>query len=135
MRFGTILLVVVMFVGMAVLGRACSWFGEAASVAREEFGPRAALQKYEWFKDQAEAITALQENITTYRQVLVNYGDVSKLPRDERQSYRLTQTELSGMVFKVNRMIADYNSQSDKFNWELFNAETDRPPFKFNSVK
>ena len=43
-----------------VLGAGFGWFGEAAQVTREEFGPRAMLGKYEWFKDAAAQLEKKQ---------------------------------------------------------------------------
>jgi hypothetical protein len=48
---GSIVLVVLPITCIAV-----GWFGEAATVAREELGPRALLKKYAWFKDAAASI-------------------------------------------------------------------------------
>ena len=51
-----VLLVVVGFIGLGIFGLVLGWFGEATQVAQEEFGPRAMLQKYEWFKDVAAVL-------------------------------------------------------------------------------
>lgn len=42
---------VVLSIIFGMIGFVGGWFDEAAQVAKEEFGPRAMLQKYEWLKD------------------------------------------------------------------------------------
>ena len=42
------------------------WFGEATTVAHQEFGPKAMLVKYEWFKDASAGLDKKQANILVY---------------------------------------------------------------------
>jgi len=138
MKLLTVLGIVGGLTVMGLFSYACDITGEAKQVAREQFGPRAALRKYEWFKDTAYAIQALSANILNSKERLATYkkdntGPIGTWPRDERESYRLTQTEVNGLIDKVNTMIGEYNSQADKFTWEMFNAEKDMPPLHFNT--
>ena len=48
------------------IGYSLGWFSETAQVTQEEFGPRAMLEKYEWFKDAAAQLDKKQADITVY---------------------------------------------------------------------
>lgn len=43
------------------------WFGEAAKVAQEQFGPEALLSKYEWFKDASAGLDKKQADLGVYQ--------------------------------------------------------------------
>lgn len=58
-----ILAVLVLSVFVSVIGYGLGWFGGAARVAQKEFGPRAALEKYEWFKNAAAQLEKKQADI------------------------------------------------------------------------
>src|SRR5690349_10283846 len=58
--------IMIISVGIGMFGYAFGWFGEAAAVAQEEFGPRAALAKYEWFVSQANAIDKMDQDIKLF---------------------------------------------------------------------
>ena len=60
--FSAIAIITILSIG----GFVCGWFGEAAQVAQEEFGPRELLKKYEWFKDVAASLDAKKANIEVY---------------------------------------------------------------------
>lgn len=47
-------------------------FSEGAQVVQQEFGPKASLVKYEWFKDASNALEAKANDIALYENVLKN---------------------------------------------------------------
>ena len=61
-----ILSIFVFGVLISVIVYGLGWFGETARVTQEEFGPRAMLEKYEWFKDAAAQLEKKQADITVY---------------------------------------------------------------------
>lgn len=105
---------------------------EAADVAHDEFGPRAALKKYEWFKDAAAALDAKVADIRVYEAKQKDLTDMyagkprSEWPRDDREAYSINASELAGMKTSFNKLAADYNAQMAKFNWAF--AEAGRLP-------
>jgi hypothetical protein len=106
------------------------WFSETAQVAREEFGARATLVKYEWFKDASAELAKKKADIALYEDRLASferdYGkDHSKWPRDVREQANQARSEHVGVVASYNSLAAEYNSNSSKFNWK--NAEGDAP--------
>lgn len=106
----------------------CGWLIEAEEVAQEEFGARGSLKKYEWFKDAAETINEKQQTIAVYENNLVNlkedYKDVprSKWDRLDKQQYNQWTMEITGIKASYNKVVKEYNSQSSKFNWSLYNT-------------
>lgn len=110
-----------------VVGYGLGWFGEAAQVAQEEFGPRRLLEKYEWFKDAAAQLDAKHASIATYeasfRETKQTYGaDALKWPRDVREDLSVRSQAVAGLKASYNTLAADYNSQMAKFNWRFTNA-------------
>jgi hypothetical protein len=123
------------------IGFALGWFGEVASVAKKEFGPKAALQKYEWFKEAAQQLNAKRMDIENYSSVLQSmekdYGDKRKSdwPRDVRNEFSQRKSELAGLITAYNALVAEYMAESKKFNWALFEDMEDRPPLNFSEYK
>lgn len=84
------------------LGTAFSWFGEAASVAKAEFGPRELLRKYEWFKDAAAELDKKKADILVYderiKSLSSDYAGVARRdwPRTDREQMSIWQAEASG---------------------------------------
>lgn len=110
----------------------CRCADEALDVAHEEYGPRASLKKYEWFKDAAAALDAKVADIKIY-EVRVNglqeqYGDQprSTWAREDREQYNINVAELAGLKASYNSLAADYNSQMSKINWSF--AEVGKLP-------
>ncbi len=104
------------------------WFGEAATVAREEFGPREMLRKYEWFKDASANLDKKKADIGVYEARIVGLeGDYegtprSEWPRSDREQLNLWRTEVAGVRASYNGLAAEYNAQMAKFNWRFANA-------------
>lgn len=132
--YGPLALAVKVVAGMAVLialiagiGYGFGWFGETAQVAKEEFGPRAALAKYEWFKDASAQLDKKQADIAVYERRLKamdeTYKDLArqKWPREDREQYNTWSSEVAGVKASYNMLAAEYNSQMAKFNWQFAN--------------
>lgn len=122
------LAVVILGVLVAVIGYALGWFGEAAKVVQDEFGPRAALEKYEWFKDAAAQLEKKQADITVFagrmKAMDETYKEVQrqKWPREDREQYNVWSSEVAGVKASYNTLAAEYNAQMAKFNWRFANA-------------
>ena len=129
------------------LGYVAGWFGEAAKVVQEEFGPRAMLEKYEWFKDAAANLEKKQADITVYDGRMTAMGETykglprQKWPREDREQHNVWVSEVAGVKASYNQLAADYNSQMAKFNWRFANVGelpkgADRPlPREFKSYE
>lgn len=122
-----ILAVAVLGVLVWGIGYGLGWFGEAARVAQEEFGPRAMLEKYEWFKDAAAQLEKKQADITVYdgRMTAMNetYKNLAreKWPREDREQWNVWSSEVAGVKASYNMLAAEYNAQMAKFNWRFAN--------------
>lgn len=127
-------IVVILFIVGAVggtLGYIGGWFSEGAQVIKEEFGPREALRKYEWFKDAAAQLEAKRADITVYEGRLTNIEQMyaesdngkplprHKWPRADIENYNLWSQEVAGIKASYNGLAAEYNSQMSKFNWQF----------------
>lgn len=121
-----IMLVIIVTLGAA--GYALGWFGEVASVAKQEFGPSAMLKKYEWFKDAAAQLEKKQADISVYdgrtKAMDDTYKGTSrqKWARDDREQYNVWMSEVAGVKASYNSLAADYNAQMAKFNWQFANV-------------
>jgi len=117
------------------------WIGSAAVVVKEEFGPEAALRKYEWFIDQSSAIKKADADIVLFEQRRANvetqfvatYGaDKTKWILSVQAQYNqqagAARDDLLAVVSNRNGIVRDYNAQSEKFNWAPFMTRTDLPP-------
>lgn len=111
------------FIG--VVGYGIGWFGEAATVVREEFGPRAILEKYEWFKDAAAQLDKKRADIKVYDARINNlnesYGEQPRRSwaREDREQYNVWMSEVAGVKASYNTLAAEYNAQMVKFNWRF----------------
>lgn len=123
-----ILSVVVLSALIGVIGYSFGWIGETAKVAQEEFGPKAMLEKYEWFKDAAAQLEKKQADITVYagRMTAMNetYKDLArqKWPREDREQFNVWASEVAGVRAGYNLLAAEYNAQMAKFNWRFANV-------------
>lgn len=124
---GSLVLIIVgiMFSG---IGMVTGWFGEAATVARQEFGPKAMLTKYEWFKDTAAGLDRKQANITVYSTRLAVFDGMSRKDMDRTDKTQQAQwlAEVAGVKASYNMLASDWNSQISKFHWKPFLG--DLPP-------
>ena len=122
-------LVLVLFgIIMSGVGMVTGWFGEAATVARQEFGPKAMLTKYEWFKDTSAGLDKKQANITVYGSRLAIFEGMPRKDMDRTDKTQQAQwlSEVAGVKASYNSLAADWNSQISKFHWKPFLG--DLPP-------
>lgn len=98
---------------------------QAAAVAFEEFGPRALLQKYEWFKDAAAALDKKRADVGVYDSRVAamreSYGTAPRRDwaREDREQLSIWQSEVAGIKASYNQLAAEYNAQMAKFNWRF----------------
>ncbi len=104
------------------------FLGEAGQVMHEQFGPRALLQKYEWFKDASAQLDKKQADITVYEERLRSlenaYKGISRSAwaRDDREQYSVWSSEVAGVRASFNSLAAEYNSGMAKFNFRFANV-------------
>lgn len=126
--FKVVIFITIFTVGIWGLGSVFGWFGEAAQVAKEEFGPRAMLQKYEWFKDASAQLDKKKADIGVYdsrvADLFADYEGVKRKdwPRSDREQLSVWRSEVAGVRASFNGLSADYNAQMAKFNWSFANA-------------
>ena len=78
---------------------------ETTQITKEEFGPKASLQKYEWFKDASEQIIKLHKDILIYENkslLLCN----SNMDRTAREQCMLWSQETAGIKSAYNDIVA-----------------------------
>lgn len=128
--FGLKIIGLIFGLGIVVgsIGYGLGWFTEAADVAKEEFGPRASLVKYEWFKDVAAQLEKKQADITVYEGRIMTMNETYKAlvrqdwPREDREQMNVWASEVAGVKASYNTLAADYNAQMAKLNWAFANA-------------
>lgn len=124
--FKWLLVLIVAVTVLGIFGRVVGWFGQAAQVASEQFGPRELLRKYEWFKDASAQLDSLNASVRVYdgRRAAIEsaYKDRSQMPRDERQELDQISAEVAGVKAAYNTLAAQYNAQMAKFNYAFTNA-------------
>ena len=119
---------IVLSVGLSAVGYVLGWFGEAAQVAQQEFGPAAMLEKYESFKDMSAQLDKKRADITVYEQRITTMSEAyaklerQKWPRDDREQYNVWSSEVAGVKASYNTLAADYNAQMAKFNYAFANV-------------
>lgn len=95
-----------------------------------EFNAGRALQKYEWFKNQHAQIQQIDSRIKDTKVRIEEFkkfnGDPQKWKWNVSDEYNRLQTVHQGYVEQYNYMVAEYNAQSSKFNWELFKSTVPR---------
>jgi len=139
--FGLILAVLIV---LGITGYIFGLFGEAAQVAQEELGPKAALAKYEWFIEQANGIEKMDKDITMFEdrtkqidEQYKSYGDdKAKWPAHIQVQYNKEKQQgredLIAIASQRNNLVKEYHSASDKFNWKPFQTRPDKPKERFN---
>jgi hypothetical protein len=123
-------------VGFGLLGlTSCSlvgsWFAESDKVAQEEFGPRATLKKYEWFKDAYHHLQGKKGDIALYEATIAEYERVrleepSKWNKANQEDYNQLKAELRGVKASYNDLAAEYNSHMSKFNHQFANVDVNK---------
>lgn len=116
----------VALVGMRACGLVSWWAGSAIEVAKEEFSPRAMLDKYEWFKTTAAQLDKKVADIEVYKvrekNMRADYEGVSRKDwdRTDKNQFNLWSQEVAGVTASFNGLAAQYNAQMAKFNWAAF---------------
>ena len=112
-----------------VVSGGLGFIGNAQKVAQKEFSPEAMLKKYEWFKDASYQIEKKDADIQMYGNNLssmtADYVGTKRRDwdRTDKEQFNQWRTELAGIKASYNGLVAEYNSQSSKFNWGAFNTE------------
>lgn len=123
-----VLAVITLGVVFGLIGYVGGWFKETAQVAQEQFGPRALLQKYEWFKDAAAQLEKKQADVAVYdgrvKAMSETYKGLErqKWPRDDREQINVWASEVAGVKASYNQLAAEYNAQMAKFNYSFANV-------------
>ena len=116
------------FLGLTVFGGMLGFIGDTAAVAKKEFGPSASLKKYEWFKDTSFTIKKLNSDISIYEdKQIICIGQTNRITMEQCM---LWSQELAGIKSAYNDTVAEYNSQSSKFNWSMYNIDSIPTSFK-----
>lgn len=112
---------------ISVIGYPLGWFSSAAKVAKQEFGPEAAMQKYGWFKDAAAQLDKKRADIQVYEGRIKAMDETykstprTKWAREDREQYNIWSSEVAGVKAGYNSLAAEYNANMAKFNWRFAN--------------
>lgn len=119
-QFGLMMIVITAILVAAIwgIGTMFGWFGEAAQVAKEQFGPAAAVTKYEWFKDAASQLDRKKADLTMYDARLSSLKQNGGSPDSIAQA----EAERLGVASSYNDLAARYNATMAKANWRWANA-------------
>lgn len=105
-----------------------AWLTDSGQVAREEFNPRVALKKYEWFKDAAAELDRKRADISVMQKSLdqleKNYVGTKRADwaeSDRAEKAQLT-AELNGLRSSYNDLTAQYNAAMAKINFAFANV-------------
>lgn len=105
-----------------------AWLTQSGQVTREEFNPRVALRKYEWFKDAAAELERKRADISIMRKSLASleksYTGISRADwaeSDRSEQAQLT-AELNGLQSSYNDLAAQYNAAMVKINYAFANV-------------
>lgn len=107
---------------------AFGWCGETAKVVQDEVGPRALLDKYSWLKEAHAQLEKKQADIKVYqaeKQSIVEQNKGiprNKWAREDRDSYNMTATVVSGVIASYNDLAAQYNSKMAEVQWRFTNV-------------
>lgn len=108
---------------VCVIGYAFSWCGQTAAVVQDEFGPRAALAKYSWFKDAAAQLDKKAADIRVYQgkvdRLQKQYDGTprAKWARIDAEQLSVWESEVAGVKASYNSLAAEYNAEHAKFHW------------------
>lgn len=127
-----ILLVAALGIVTSGVGLVTGWFSESVSVVHDEFGPRAMLKKYSWFKDasaqldaKSKNIEAMQGRINALVDSYVENGKAlpkTKWARTDAEQHNQWLNELAGLKANFNDLAAEYNAAMSKINFAFANV-------------
>ena len=119
---------------LGIAGYLFGWIGETGRVIQEEFGPEAAIEKYEWFIDASNQLDKKLADIDVFTENMESlkksYGSTPRADWDRVDKQQLNQwnMEIAGIKASYNSLAAEYNAASEKFNWKVFKDEN--PQYK-----
>lgn len=141
----TLFILAVLFGGASYI---FGWFSETAQVAKDEFGPKASLEKYEWFISQSNNIQKMDQDIKLVTERIASldaqhtqsYGiNKSKWPIDVRMQVTKEENTLNDQLVATkaqrNKLASEYNAQSEKFNWDLYRTDSKKPSEKIMALE
>lgn len=118
---------IIFVVALFVIGYGLRWFGEAGEVARDEFGARAAVYKYEWFKDKSNSLTAAEERIKITEAALADFkNDVGVRENwtfEDKDQYSRLTTDLRGQKAHFEQLKAEYRAACLKVTRAVFKGD------------
>tara|TARA_R100001244_G_scaffold25113_4_gene25698 strand:- start:131018 stop:131527 length:510 start_codon:yes stop_codon:yes gene_type:complete len=119
-----ILMLFLLFGVGGILSYGFGMVSEAGSVLQEEAGPRALLKKYEWFKDAAARLSALDADLKAYDARIEDFDGMKRSDMDRTDKTELSQlkAERIGLVATYNGLSAEYNSAMSKVNYRFCNV-------------
>lgn len=117
----------VMVIGFILWGLSLVCFGanETVAVVNQQYGPRAAVVKYEWFKDAATQLDRKKRDIENFQQASTSACS-GAVTRQDKEDCRLARTELLGLQSSYNDLAAQYNANMSKVNWQFASASLPR---------
>jgi hypothetical protein len=92
--------ILALVLGLGVVGHIAGWFGETGQVAQEQFGARAVLEKYEWFKDASAQLDKKQADIGVYEKRFTDLKATYAGIRSSTLGLRLAILEISRVIAK-----------------------------------
>lgn len=105
------------------LGTICGTVTETRNVAQEQFGARAALKKYEWFKDASAQLAKKRADITLYDARQKDECKPRPTDRFAQEACTTMASERLGVIASYNELAAEYNAASSKVNWSIFQGD------------
>lgn len=112
---------------LSIVGYGLGWFGEAGRVARDEFGARAAVYKYEWFKDKSNSLTAAEERIKITESALADFkndaGARENWTFEDKSQYSRLTTDLRGQKAHFEQLKAEYRAACLKVTRSVFKGD------------
>ncbi len=144
---GYVAIAIVAMITMTICAFTCNFVGDGVQTVHNEYDPSAMLKKYEWFKNQSQFILKADQDIKNLKseqqikEQFENDNGKSHTSWDPitKNSYQeqinLNQQQRMAIVANRNKMVADYNAQSSKFNWGAFKTKDDLPPVSFDEIK
>lgn len=103
-----------------------SWGTEAAEVAKDTYGPKAAKFEYEWFKTQYEDYQAIQEKITDQQKSLDDFradlGPRKEWDRTDKIEYDRLNSIKVGLEQQKADIAAKYNAKSKMSTRNVFKS-------------
>lgn len=125
-KFGTHIILPFLLLSLCIgaFGFVTGIFGEAADTAQETYGAKAAVRKYEWFKDKYNNIqnydVQYKTAVSSFKTFKKDAGPRSDWTFEDKQEYSRLQSVAQGLRNQRNSVVAEYNSASEKATWSVF---------------